>query len=125
MSGKRAGLFEEDGPDLSDFRPKPPARPEQVKALAEEAGFHSREPVRPATGPMPPPAPPPPRLAAPAAREQRRYRTGRNQQLNLKVRAQDAEAFYALADAQGWVLGEAFARAVAALARELEQPAEQ
>lgn len=104
MSGKRAGLFEEE-PDISDFQPKPPARPEQVKAIAEEAGFRSREPV-----------------TVPAAkREQRRYRTGRNQQLNLKVRAQDAEAFYAIADAQGWVLGEAFARAIAALARELDQ----
>lgn len=104
MSGKRAGLFE-DGPDISDFQPKPPARPEQVKAIAEEAGFRSREPV----------------TTPPAKREQRRYRTGRNQQLNLKVRAQDAEAFYAIADAQGWVLGEAFARAIAALARELDQ----
>ncbi len=102
--GKRAGLFE-DEPDLSDFRPKQSAPPEQVKALAEEAGFRSREP-----------------LALPK-REQRRYRTGRNQQLNLKVRAQDAEAFYAIADAQGWVLGEVFAQAVAALVRELERKA--
>jgi len=120
MSGKRAGLFEEDGPDLSDFRPKPPARPEQVKAVAEEAGFRSRDPRpqdRPA-GPAPEPLSLP---APPAKREQRRYRTGRNQQLNLKVRAQDAEAFYAIADAQGWVLGEAFARAIAALSRELEE----
>ena len=63
----------------------------------------------------PPPAP------AEERREQRRYRTGRNQQLNLKVRAQDAAAFYAIADAEGWVLGDVFARAVAALARELER----
>lgn len=116
MSGKRAGLFEEDGPDLSDFRPKAPARSEQVRAVAEEAGFRSRDPL-----PQPPPeAPPPPA----AEREQRRHRTGRNRQLNLKVRAQDAEAFYAIADAQGWVLGETFARALAALARELERAAE-
>lgn len=117
MSGKRAGLFEEE-PDLSDFRPKPPARPEQVRAVAEEAGFRSREPLPPG-----PPAQAPVIPAPPARREQRRYRTGRNQQLNLKVRAEDAEAFYALADAQGWVLGEAFARAVAALTRELDQKA--
>ncbi|MBK1662120.1 stability/partitioning determinant [Paracraurococcus ruber] len=114
MSGKRAGLFEEEGPDLSDFRPKPPARAEQVKALAEEAGFRSREPLRQA------PLPPPPAPAASPAREQRRYRTGRNQQLNLKVRPQDADALYAIADAQGWVLGEAFAHAIAALTRELD-----
>ena len=59
---------------------------------------------------------------APAGkREQRRYRTGRNQQLNLKVRAQDVDAFYAIPDVQGWVLGDVFARAVAALTRELQQ----
>lgn len=121
MSGKRAGLFEEDGPDLSDFRPKPPARPEQVKAVAEEAGFRSRDP-RPQDRPAgPPPGPAPLPAPPPAKREQRRYRTGRNQQLNLKVRAQDAEAFYAIADAQGWVLGETFARAIAALSRELKE----
>ena len=117
MSGKRAGLFEEE-PDLSDFRPKPPARREQVKAVAEEAGFRSREPTA-----KPLPTREVPVTASSAKREQRRYRTGRNQQLNLKVRAQDAETFYAIADAQGWVLGEAFARAIEALARELEQKA--
>jgi hypothetical protein len=118
MSGKRAGLFEE-GPDVSDFKPKPPARAEQVKAIAEQAGFRSRDPLvqdRPAEIGQPEL----PATARPMRREQRRYRTGRNQQLNLKVTAQDAEAFYAIADARGWVLGETFARAIAALARELE-----
>ena len=113
---KRAGLFE-DEPDLSDFRPKQPALPEQVKVLAEEAGFRSREPLVQNRFPRPDPMP----VLALQKREQRRYRTGRNQQLNLKVRAQDAETFYAIADAQGWVLGETFAQAVAALARELEK----
>lgn len=100
----RAGLFEDD---LSDFRPKPPVPAEQLRGIAEQSGFRSREPA----------APPP-------GREPRRYRTGRNQQLNLKVRAEDAAAFYALADAQGWVLGETFGRAVAALERELAGKAE-
>jgi hypothetical protein len=125
MSEKRAGVFEDDL-DISGFAPKPSARAEQVKAVAEEVGFHSRGPVapqvlaqlpiraeRPAKAPSPAPAE--------ERREQRRYRTGRNQQLNLKVRAQDAAAFYAIADAEGWVLGDVFARAVAALARELER----
>ncbi|NOG74142.1 stability/partitioning determinant [Roseicella sp. DB1501] len=113
MSDKRAGLFEEEL-DVSGFAPRPPARPEQVKAVAEEAGFRSR-------GPAPRSARTEPLPAAPAERrEQRRYRTGRNQQLNLKVRAEDAAAFYAIADAQGWVLGDAFARAIAALTRELQ-----
>ena len=46
MSDKRAGVFEDDL-DISGFAPKPPARAEQVKAVAEEAGFRSRGPVAP------------------------------------------------------------------------------
>jgi hypothetical protein len=105
--GARASVFGEDGGDfdLSGFEPKPPARAEQVRGVAEQAGFRSREPTSP-----PPVA---------AKREARRYRTGRNVQLNIKARAEDIEAFYALADRTGLVLGEVFARAVAALAREL------
>ena len=124
MSDKRAGLFE-DELDVSGFAPKPPARAEQVKAVAEEAGFRSRGPAPARTGRpaknRAPPAQTAPEPQQEERREQRRYRTGRNQQLNLKVRAQDAEAFYAIADALGWVLGDVFARAVAALARELQQ----
>lgn len=121
----RAGLFEDDL-DISGFAPKPPARAEQVKAVAEEAGFRSRGPVPPPVPAQAPARAEQPTKAPPTApqeerREQRRYRTGRNQQLNLKVRAKDAEAFYAIADAEGWVLGDVFARAVAALARELER----
>ena len=122
MSDKRAGVFEDDL-DISGFAPKPSVRAEQIKAVAEEAGFHSRGPVSPQH-----PASVPAGQSAKALRtsppevqrEQRRYRTGRNQQLNLKVRPQDADALYAIADAQGWVLGEAFAHAIAALTRELD-----
>ena len=110
MSTPRAGVFEDD---LSDFAPKPrtpaAARPEEVKALAEGTAFRSRDPqaATPAT-----PAPP-------EKREPRRYRTGRNVQLNLKVRQEAADAFYRLADQTGLVLGEVFEQAVEALAREL------
>lgn len=104
MIAGRAGVFDED---LSDFAPKSPAaegaRLEEVRAVAEGAAFQSRDP-RPA------------RLAG---RQVRRHRTGRNVQLNLKVRQDAADAFYALADRTGLVLGEAFERAVAALEREL------
>jgi hypothetical protein len=112
--GERAKLFGDDEDlDVSGFASKPPARPEQVRGVAEGAGFRSREP-QPAT-----PPPPPPAVAEPAARrEQRRYRTGRNVQLNLKVRQKDFDAFYKLADDGGQVLGEVFAEAVAALQRE-------
>jgi hypothetical protein len=122
----RAGVFDDDL-DISGFAPRPPARAEQIKAVAEEAGFRSRGPLPPL---MPPRADrpvsnrtvPPEQEAMPGERrEQRRYRTGRNQQLNLKVRAEDAAAFYAIADAEGWVLGDVFARAVAALTQELQR----
>ena len=112
MRTPRAGVFEDD---LSDFAPKPrtpaAARPEEVKALAEGTAFRSRDPktATPAT-----PAPP-------LRREPRRYRTGRNVQLNLKVRQEAADAFYRLADSTGLVLGEVFERAVEALAQELSE----
>lgn len=105
---ERAPLFPQEADlDLSAFKPKP-AAPEQVRDLAEQAGFRSREPV----------APQPP---APGRREPRRYRTGRNIQLNIKVRQEALDAFYSVADRQGWVLGEAFEHAVAALQRELDK----
>ena len=105
MTTERAGVFDED---LSDFAPKPPAaegaRSEEVRVVAEGAAFRSREPQ-----------------PAPERRLVRRHRTGRNVQLNLKVRQEAADAFYALADREGLVLGEAFERAVAALERELAE----
>ncbi len=110
MSSGRAPLFGQDTDlDLSGFKPKRPAEPKQVRDVAEQAGFRSRE--------APAPAP----LEEPGRREPRRYRTGRNVQLNLKVRREAVDAFYKLADGQGWVLGEAFERAVAALGREMEK----
>lgn len=111
MSGERARLFGgDDDLDLSAFTPKPAARPEEVRGVAESAGFRSREPV--ATQHSPKVA------GEPTRREQRRYRTGRNVQLNLKVRQEDLDAFYRLADESGEVLGLVFADAIAALQRE-------
>ena len=101
MARNRVPVFEPPDLDVSDFAPKPTqdgAPLQQVRAVAEPASFRSREAA-----------------PAPARREPRRHRTGRNVQLNLKVRQEDADAFYALADQQGWVLGEAFQKAVEAL----------
>ena len=101
MARNRAPVFEQPDLDVSDFAPKPATEGvglEQVRAVAEPASFRSRE-----SAPLPP------------RREPRRHRTGRNVQLNLKVRQADADAFYALADEKGWVLGEAFQLAVQAL----------
>jgi hypothetical protein len=111
MSSQRASVFDQ-GPDIdiSGFTPrtvaKPAPQPDQVKAISETASFVSREPIR---APLP--------AVAPATREPRRHRTGRNIQLNIKARAETIERFYALADRNGWVLGETFERAIAALER--------
>ena len=111
MSGKRASIFEAESElDVSGFAPKeavtPKVRPEQVRAVSEAANFQSREASR--------------EILAGPKREPRRYRTGRNIQLNIKARADVIEAFYGIADRKGWILGETFERAIAALERELE-----
>jgi hypothetical protein len=113
MSGKRVSIFDvEEELDVSDFAPKradePTARKDQVKAVAEAAHFRSREPRQDAKS-----------LTA-TKREPRRYRTGRNIQLNIKARADTIDVFYTIADRQGWVLGEAFEHAVDALKRDIE-----
>ena len=111
-SSERASVFDQ-GPDIdvSGFKPrtaaKPAAQPEQVKAVSENASFVSREPIR---APL--------QAATPVTREPRRHRTGRNIQFNIKARADIIERFYALADRKGWILGETFERAVAALERD-------
>jgi hypothetical protein len=105
---ERAGLFEEDL-DLSQFTPQKPAKaeqppPEAVRTVAEAARFQSREPVKSAR-----------------QRQQRRYRTGRNIQLNTKVTMSTRDGFYEIADRYNWVLGETLERALQALRRELER----
>lgn len=102
MISERASVFDDDL-DLAGFAPKPPAQANEVREVAERLGFTSREaPLGPSEQPVP------------VRREQRRYRTGRNVAFSLKVRQEDLDAFYQLADQEGIVLGEAFARAVAA-----------
>jgi hypothetical protein len=114
---ERAGIFDDQPEfDVSGFVPKAqgvakedlPDR-EAVRAVSEAANFPSREPAtRKQTMPT-------------LKRERRLHRTGRNIQLNMKVRAEDHEAFYAIANKHNWVLGEAFEHAIAALQRELAQ----
>lgn len=83
-------------------------RPEKaaVSQAAAAAGFRSREPKtaldnRGGEGTVP-----------------RRRRTGRNAQFNLKAKPETITAFCAVADRQGWGLGETLERAVALLERE-------
>jgi hypothetical protein len=122
MTSQRASVFDQ-GPeiDISGFEPrkaaKPAARPDQVKAISETANFVSREPVAPSPKAERTPRAPREPQKEPTAREPRRHRTGRNIQLNIKARAETIDRFYAIADLHGWVLGETFERAIAALDR--------
>lgn len=108
---ERAQLFAEtEDFDVSAFTTKkskaPAPPPEAVRAVSESASFKSREPAT-ATAP-------------PTVKKQRRHRTGRNLQLNVKVTAPTLQSFYDITDQQGWVLGETLERAIAALQRELD-----
>lgn len=137
MSKERADLgFADalDDLDLSEFKPKPvkaandrPSKAATAKA-AEASGFKSREakPVQDET------AKPDRSIAEgvlvgqgadiapkmPETIQQRRRRTGRNAQFNLKARPETIDAYCALADRMGWGLGETLERAVALLEKE-------
>lgn len=123
---ERASIFEpddDDDLDVTDFKPAAAPRPRNpdavaaVRRTAEAKGFASRE----AAVTSQPPAIPAPVAAEPIPQEARlrRRRTGRDKQLNLKVTEASIARFYALADGNGWVLGETFERAVSALEAEL------
>lgn len=95
--------------DLSEFAPRraPVARPPsgETSRAAEAAGFRSRE-AKTSTNP-------PDNGEGQGGRgPQRRRRTGRNAQFNLKARPDTITAYCALADRMGWGLGETLEKAV-------------
>ncbi|WP_299364875.1 hypothetical protein [uncultured Paracoccus sp.] len=100
--------------DPSEWKPAPPRKGDPAlerKATiqaATAAGFSSREPrpqpVRDEAVPVP-----------------RRRRTGRNAQFNLKARPETIATFCAIADQQGWGLGETLEKAVELMAREFNR----
>lgn len=108
---ERASIFDNNTDfDVSGFapkkpEPKPAITPEAVRAVAETTPFRSREPE--------------PIVKKKSSKAPRRHRTGRNIQINIKLRPEALDAFYRIADSQKWVLGETLERAVAALEREL------
>lgn len=74
---------------------------------ATTAGFSSREPRTE-----------PPQNQEGEKPVQRRRRTGRNAQFNLKAKPETIAIFCAIADRQGWGLGETLEKAVELLQRE-------
>jgi hypothetical protein len=117
MSKSRASICDEGDEikalDLGSFAPKTakdenaPA-PQQVREVAEAAHFRSREAAVSKTAPKP-------------KRAGRQYRTGRNVQFNVKALQKTVDEFYAVTDAQRWVLGYTLERALEALQRELKK----
>ena len=121
MTKSRMSIFDgEDDPafDVSAFTPKtrptPPAAPQEVRALAEAMNFRSRE----ARSPVPAAEPPVAETVAQPRRGPRRHRTGRTAQLNVRTRPETVDAVYAIADEEGWLVGETVERALEALQRE-------
>ena len=97
--------------DLDDFAPeakikKPKTEKAIIDQVAADNNFPSRQPSKSiATLPV----------VLPAGRQQRRYTTGRNQQINVKATSETIEQFYRLADQMNVPLGEVLARALIAL----------
>jgi hypothetical protein len=101
-SPQRADPFAPDtGPDLSEFTPRPPPRPdvprETIRRTSEANGFPSRESRKP------------------KPKAQRRRITGRTFQINIKTTQETIERLNVIADQRGWVLGEVLEHALAAL----------
>ena len=83
---------------LKEVRASPPAAPRgEVRKTAEKLGFHSRPVV-------------------PPGRRQRRPRTGRNVQCNLKLKPETVQKMVKLADANGWGFAETVEYALDAFA---------
>lgn len=98
--------------DLGDFASKKepqkkPVEKQQIEQLAQENGFPSRSAAEPKQNI--------PVAARPL--ERRRYTTGRNQQLNIKAKAETIALFYKLADQERVPLGELLERALASYDR--------
>lgn len=105
MGNDRVNPFEKlDSLDDFAVKDKPQDAPskQEVDELSEKLGFPSRQ------------APTP---SVPKETRTRRYTTGRNRQLNLKVTSAAMDRFYTLADQmEGVPLGEIFDQAIKMLA---------
>jgi len=98
--------------DLGDFAPapgKPKADRAVIDQVAEAHGFPSRQPTK---------QPEAVDLAPAVQRQQRRRRTGRNAQINIKATQEAIDHLYRLADDEGKPLGEIFELALQAYDRQ-------
>lgn len=106
MSG-RASIFEKPNLDISGFEPRkePASRPlpEQLDELTKGSKFRSREIAEPEQGRV----------------QQRRRRTGRNVQFNIRATQQVVDEFKALSEEKDWPDGLTLEKALHALKREL------
>ena len=98
---QRADPFASDL-NLDDFKPVAPKRPqalkETIRQVSEDNNFPSRAPER--------------AKAVPKLVAQRRRRTGRNVQFNIKATPETIARFTKLADKHGLVFGELLDRAL-------------
>ena len=112
MAQEHGDIFAGDDPlNLDRFQPKPAGAsdrpgPQDLRDIAERTKFVSTE----GKGAAPPPVP----LLRRGPR-----RTGRTATVTLKTTPECSNRFYALAQAQGWLVGETFEHALDALEREI------
>lgn len=102
-----------DDLDLATFAPEPAKKKRAPKSdvadkAAEAAGFKSREPKQAQVEAEPKGQGREEEVPTP----QRRRRTGRNAQFNLKAKPETIEAYCNIADANDWGLGETLEKAV-------------
>lgn len=99
--------------DLGDFAPSPLKRKADQKDVVDEVaaqnGFPSRQPAATTST----------STERPSSRQQRRYTTGRNKQINIKATDETIQRLYRLADSRGVPLGELLEQALEALEREI------
>lgn len=94
--------IEDFGPRVRDDKPRMDR--ETIAQVAKDNGFHSRDASKVEAA-----------AAAVAPRRQRRFTTGRNQQLNIKATADTIARFNRLADELGLPAGALLERAVQVL----------
>jgi len=93
---QRVDPFADAAIDLKDFKPTAPKRPKVEPKIIREVSEANNFPSR---------APSQARALAAAPTVQRRRRTGRNVQFNIKATPETIARFTALADKHGFVFG--------------------